>query len=412
MFRYAFAFLVSVQVALGQTAPQDDVKDALAHAEALYFEARFKDSIQLLTRIDDLLETKPERRQDRINTKMQLALANIGLNETAQAKNYLREIYALDAEYAVSPLLFSPKVLALANEAKAEYSVLRCQGVNEDARQKLAVGNAKALQDILGSMRSKCTELAAIEPAAADLFYKTGVDAYKRGDFADAQQKLRAAVQLAPKHEFAAQYLELTQSKRQVEEDRVILSWRKNFEAQQFKSAAADYRSIVANGGNNAQSLSHMNAEYRKTLSSLVESWNRTCPTRDTATMDSLRKQISELLPEPSFGEDIRAQMTNCKKPEGCVQMSAQLALTRLKVRVNPEISQTLRGFMRNSQVAVRLKTRIDETGNVTVLDAQGENVAVNNAVRNAVERWKFAPAVDQTGPRCVETEIPIIVGP
>jgi TonB family protein len=75
-------------------------------------------------------------------------------------------------------------------------------------------------------------------------------------------------------------------------------------------------------------------------------------------------------------------------------------------------MSPTLRGFMRNSQISVRLKAKIDEQGNVTVLDAQGENVAVNNAVKAAVERWKFAPAVDQTGPRCVDTEIPIIVGP
>jgi hypothetical protein len=99
---------------MAQAPQQDDVKDALAHAEALYYEAQFKDSIELLTRIDGLLQGKPERVQDRIRTKLQLALSNIGLNDTDQAKAFLRQLYAIDADYAMNAADFS-KVVALAN---------------------------------------------------------------------------------------------------------------------------------------------------------------------------------------------------------------------------------------------------------------------------------------------------------
>src|SRR5262249_32518779 len=103
--------------------------------------------------------------------------------------------------------------------------------------------------------------------------------------------------------------------------------------------------------------------------------------------------------------------MVNCTK-QGCVAMGSPLALTRLKTRVNPEIGPAIRGFIRGGQTMVRVKLRIDETGSVTVNDVQGESLAINNAVRSAVERWKFAPAIDQTGPRCVDTEIPIVITP
>jgi len=86
------------------------------------------------------------------------------------------------------------------------------------------------------------------------------------------------------------------------------------------------------------------------------------------------------------------------------------LAMARLKTRVNPEITPALQGFMHGSQVTVRVKTRIDEAGNVTVGDAQGGNPTVSAAVRAAVEKWKFTPIIDQNGARCVDTEIPIFL--
>ena len=55
-------------------------------------------------------------------------------------------------------------------------------------------------------------------------------------------------------------------------------------------------------------------------------------------------------------------------------------------------------------------EARIDEKGDVTVSSTQGNNPAFNDAVRVAVEHWKFLPTVDQNGPRCVETEFPILI--
>src|SRR5262249_51094493 len=151
-------------------------------------------------------------------------------------------------------------------------------------------------------------------------------------------------------------------------------------------------------------------AAYRAELNNLVDSWNRTCPTGNTAAMDAIRSQIEELLPEPTFGEDVRARMTNCSKKTGCVPTNSRIVLTRLKTRVNPEISRDMRNLLRDNQATVRVKMRIDEAGNVAVTDVQGYVPMINNAVRSAVERWKFTPATDENGARCVDTEIVVSI--
>jgi hypothetical protein len=204
--------------------------------------------------------------------------------------------------------------------------------------------------------------------------------------------------------------MDLTKTKLQLTADRIFLQWQKNFDSRLFAQAAADYRLLLSfNDEANTQMIVDARTEYRKVLADLVESWNRSCMRGDEAAMKSIKAEMSELLPEPSFGEDLRERMTTCTK-KGCLQMIAPLAMARLKTRVNPELSPALQEFVRGSELTVRVKTKIDEAGNVTVSDTQGNNASVNAAVAAAVERWKFTPIIDQNGTRCVETEIPIVL--
>ena len=50
MFHIALVFFTAFQ-SVAQPPAQDEIKDGLAHAEALYYGARFSESIALLTRI-------------------------------------------------------------------------------------------------------------------------------------------------------------------------------------------------------------------------------------------------------------------------------------------------------------------------------------------------------------------------
>lgn len=440
MFRIAFALLATLQSVV-QPSPQDEVKDALAHAEALYYGARFSESIALLTRIDESLKTQPGRIQDKIDTKLRLALANIGLNDTAKAKTFLVELYALNIDYALDAAQFSPKVIAVAAEARVEQTKILCVSAQDDARKYLNAGNTNGFLELDRSLKSKCTTLAAIEPEAAESFYKTGVAAYRRGEFPNALSSFEAALTLSPQHELALQYVDLTRNKLQLNQDSLLLQWQRDFDSHQLSAAAADYRQILlSKAPGSAAAATKVTGEYRKALTSLVETWNRSCPAGDAAAMNAIREQILTLLPDPSFGDDIRNQMKVCPPPAdkiaatpkaddsavaksqpagntdaapngACIPMQTQLVLTRLKTRVDPVITNELRTYLKNnSQVVTRVKTRISETGDVTVMGIADGNPILNNAVRSAVTAWKFTPIRDQNGPRCVDTEIPITI--
>ncbi len=414
MFRYIRYFVFSfICLQAAHAAPADDIADALARAESLYFEAKFRDVIHVLERADDVLRPKPDRVQDRITVKLQLALAHLGLNEYPQAKASLRELFGLDSEYRLDVDQFPPKFLVLADEARSEQNEIRCQRARSDARTLLEAGNATALLNIIQTMKSRCSALDALEPDTAQLFYKTALDSYKAGRFSDALEKFQITLKLAPKHELAVQYADLAQSKLQLHADRLLLDWRKKLEALEFRQAAATYGQLKAsNDGASTHALEQMRLEYRNALTGMIELWNRACGAGDTATTQLIRQQLPESLPDPSLGDDILANMKTCNK-KGCSAMNSQLVLARLKVQVNPVIPPVFQDAVRRSPITVRVKVRIDEKGDVTVLEGEAENNSVlTEAVRSAVERWKFTPIMDETGPHCVETEIPIVIKP
>ena len=391
------------------SAPVDEVSEALTHAEALYYDADFTKSIELLQPADELLRTQPDRLPEKISVKLQLALAYIGLNDNTHAKAHFRALYALDADHSLDTQRFSPKVIRLAEEAKAEQIEIECTIVWTDTQRQLGMGNAEAAMDSIERSRQKCPVLDSLAPDTAELLFKDALEAYRRSQPADALPKFRSALKLDPDHELAANYIELAESKLQVEADSRLLAWRKHFDAGAFILAAADYRQLVSfKDSLSAGNVDQAQAEYRKALTVLVQSSNRACANGDAATVSAIRRQISQMLPDPSLGDGILEGLSSCTSRD-CVQTGSQLVLTRLKKRVDPEIPATLQSLLRQTPVTVNVQMRINEQGNVVVTEVQG-NSALNASVRSAVERWKFSPTVDANGPRCVDTEIPIVL--
>ena len=264
-----------------------------------------------------------------------------------------------------------------------------------------------------------------MQSEAAETLYKNGLIDYRKDDFAKALPSFEAAVALAPDHELALQYIDIIRSKQELSQDRLNLQWQRNFDAGKYTAAATDYRQV-----RNQQAIEHMNSSYRKVLTDLVQTWNSTCSNIDTSAKNAMRAKIAEVLPVPSFGADIRTQMASCEEPApvalarvadtpqtssarpvGCLETPSSLAMARLKTRVDPALTNELRFYLRNNgQMLMRVKVRISESGDVDVTSVNGGNTIFNNAVTNALEQWKFATTRDSSGPRCVETEIPLVL--
>jgi hypothetical protein len=408
MFRSILPLLIIVSASASVwSRAADEPSEMLARAEALYYEADFAKSIELLLRADELLSHQSGQLQEKTAVKLQLALGYIGLNDSARAKTYLGQLFALDADHHIDPQVFSPKVIRLADEARTEQNAIRCRTVIDETQRHLGNGNTDAVVKSIGANGSKCSELFALSPKVADLLYKEGLDAYKKNRMEEAQQKFRSALRLEPKHELAAQYLELAQGKLEIAADRTLLAWRKDFNAGDFSSAAREYRDLVSLS--TSETVDEVRLEYRRTLSKLADSWAAACANDDTNKMDEIRSRVDALLPEPSFGEDIQARMKSCVHTR-CIQMMAQLALTRLKNRVDPQFSPYVRSIMKESPITVRVKAKISEGGDTVATELNGGNALLYEGVRAAVDQWKFSPAIVQGEARCVDTEIPIVL--
>jgi len=405
--RIVFVVLIVLSISLpGRSAPADELSDMLTRAESLYYEADFAKSIELLLRVDELLR-EPGQLQQKAHVKLQLALAFMGLNDRTRAKAYLDELYALDSDHYIDPQMFSPKVIQLADEAKAEQNQLRCRSLLEKAQEQLRIGNADAVVKVIRSGEAKCSGLAALYPKLGDVFFKEGQEAYKKSQMTEALQKFREAVRADPKHELAAQYLDLARSKLEIASDFAFLTWRKDFDAGELSLAAHDYREVLSRSS--AEKIEDVRTEYRRVLSGLVDSWNRACAANDVATMEEIRLRVNALLPEPSFAEDVLAKIRTCT-PTGCIQMSAGSALARLRNRVDPQFPSLMVSQIKISPMTFRVKARINESGDIATSKVEGGNPILHKMVQDAFNQWKFSPAIWEGEARCVDTEIPIVV--
>jgi thioredoxin-like negative regulator of GroEL len=411
MIRNILALLIMVLMSQpgwsAAPASADDPSEMLARAEALYYEAEFAKSVELLTRADEILRPQAGHLEEKINVKMQLALAFMGLNDISRAKTNLVELYALDSDHRMDPQVFAPKVVKLAEEAKAEQDEVRCQSILNDAQKQYAAGNSENLVKTIGAGKTKCPGVSALSSKAADLVFKEGLENYKKSQMTDALQKFRTALALDPGHDLAAQYVDLTERKLEFTADRALLAWRKDFDAGEFALASSDYRELASL--KNANEIESIQAEYRRAMSSSLESWNRSCAADDVPAMEKIRSQAASMVPFPSFGEDILAKMKNCV-PVGCLQMESQSALTRLKSRVDPQFPAQVISRLKGLPMTVHVKARIDVNGNVVSNEIRGGDIILYSAVRTAVDQWKFLPAVTGSGARCVDTDIPITI--
>jgi tetratricopeptide (TPR) repeat protein len=217
MFGIAFVLLALFQ-SPAPSPSQDEITDAIAHAEVLYEAARFNDAITLLTRIDNVLSTQQGHIKEKVETKLQLALNSVGLNDSTKAKAFFLALYTLDPEYAMDGQQFSTKVMAIAADAKTQQSKVWCGDAQTNARSYLDSGQTTAFLNLYQSSVAKCTALQAMAPEAAEAFYRAGLASYKRGELAKALSSFQISLTLSPEHDLARQYADLTSGKLQLEQ--------------------------------------------------------------------------------------------------------------------------------------------------------------------------------------------------
>ena len=411
MSRYVLALLIWATL---QSPTTEFVANTLSRAEALYYDARFQETIQLLVPLDTSLGIERNRIKERIDVKLQIGLAHVGLGQMAEAKTRFGEICALDPDYSLDPKKFAPKVVSAFDDAKAEQTKAECQMFCAETDRLLEADDADALLALIQSARSRCTCLEAAALDAATHFYELGMDAYKKENFTAALRLFRVATQFNPEHDLSISYIELTKNRLSLAAERLFLEWRTQMDTREFALASATYRKLQSSDseGSAAEALNKVREGYRTQLLPLTNSWKQACSKGDASSMARLRRQAEEMLADPAIGKDLLAEMETCVRA-GCVPLTPETALSRVKARSDATLPSGIvpRPVPPNFALTVQVKVRIDEKGNVTVADPQSIQSNIRDSVVDAATKWKFAPASGAEN-RCVETTIPISFRP
>jgi TonB family protein len=146
-----------------------------------------------------------------------------------------------------------------------------------------------------------------------------------------------------------------------------------------------------------------MKTEYQNLFERDRKRWVEACTREDPLGADSVRQEIRASDPTGDLGTAVLRQMRSCPA-SGCTELPSVQVLSKLRTRIYPKVDPALRPY----ESKLTVKVRIDDKGRVTVLDIDNPvgNRAVSEAVKGAVEQWKFDPALAAgSATRCVVTE-------
>jgi tetratricopeptide (TPR) repeat protein len=390
---------------------QQDVSAELERAQSLYYGAEFLPSIDLLLDLEKRVGSDPKHSDARLKIALYLGLGYVGLNETEKAKAKFVEVCTLDSRYALSPLDFSRKVINLFQDAsKACIGNSPCDKFCGQVDGLIMKGDFATAQNLLKS-NGQCPCASSARSALIQARFKAGQEFYEKDRFAESATEFAAVLALDETHELANEYLKLSQHRLDLNAVQQVFSeWRTSFDNRQYEKAATAYEKIKSSnvGGIAAPLTTQIESEYQQALSRLVTSWKDACAGGDAATMDTIRIEASTVAPRPQLNREALAEMGQCQvrpAPRGCMRSDPMLAINRLTTRVNPMIDPALQRYVTRG---IRVAIQIDVAGNVTVIGTSNVNPRLADALKKAVEQWKFYPAIVNNEPRCVETELPI----
>jgi hypothetical protein len=297
--------------------------------------------------------------------------------------------------------------MALFDEAKEEHRAGACRQMCERANRSLDAQDTADVLRLLETSGETCGCLKAAAMDAAELSYTEGVKSFDENAFSEALLKLRTALKLRPDHDLAGRYLEFTEAKLRLNADAALLEWRRNIDARQFAAATGTYRQLERSNveGIASAQLSQIQEGYRQLLSQSITDWKRACQDGDSTAMRLIWARAIELIPDRDLAESVLGDMKCASK--FCQWADTSTVMPRLTSRIEPIVSPALRRSISGS-TTVYAHVRIDETGNVAVLETQGVHPGIRDAVRSAVEQWKFSPNSGRQ--ECVETILPVLI--
>jgi hypothetical protein len=181
--RYGLIFWLVIALGPSVFRPrQDDIDAQLNRSEELYYEAKFKESVDLLTALERSIQSGPDDLQ-KVRIKLQLALGYFALEDVKSARSHFAQMCALDPKCSIDAEKYPPKVVSLFDEVKAAQKDNRCHMICNSVSSNLANGQIEAATKQLSPATDddrRCGCVVELLRTAAEQAFRDGSDALKR----------------------------------------------------------------------------------------------------------------------------------------------------------------------------------------------------------------------------------------
>jgi tetratricopeptide (TPR) repeat protein len=443
--------VLSCRMSITAAPGRQDFAGELYRAQSFYRANQLQESLILLTELERRIGADPQRKNELVNIKVYLALTHMGLKENEQAKSKFIEVCMLDSGHELNPKDAPAQAVALYNDARAscpppprpaatanmsimETTFLRGKELYDKNQftDALKYFNVVLALDSSHELARAYSDLIqarlAVLADGAYLEWRSSFDARQFDKAAAAYTRIAVDQQLGEK--LAAQIA--SEYEKALSES--VSSWRVACEAGnlnkldsiwndalalapglQFSRDAVSKMQpcLSAADGPIARSNPPNSTRPSTTLPGVTSSPATSVappgPVRPPASPPNAAptpgpgRPTASTAPPPSVQPAVPAPPAQV--PIECMQGDPLLAMSRLKTRVNPQIEPGLQRYIGRGIV---VSIRVDEQGNVSVKDIAKANPRIAEALKWAVEQWKFTPAVIGNRARCVDTDLPI----
>jgi tetratricopeptide (TPR) repeat protein len=399
----AIVFLVLTPLcSKAQGARAEDLLTALKTVESLYYEAKFTAASAILDAIDLKAEVSSHRIEDQKKLRLYQALVEIALNDLEAAKRRLLQLLALDPGVQLSSEEYPPKITTIFAEVRKAFDDGRCNAVCAECEAASMQGDFAEAIDLIKPVLSQCPCARQLSSALGSTLAERGRTAFLAGNYSGALDEFERALQADPANLLAAQSSVLAATQLETSLRNGLAEWRKLFESREYVRARGAYEWVLRlTPDGKSSAADQILLSYRDRFDRDRDLWAKACARVDPITADSLRHEVRAIDPAGELNLEVLQQMASCPTV-GCPELPSGAVLQRVVTRVLPKVEASLRPA---SKVAVKI--RIDAQGNVAVLDIDNRegNLLVSQSIRDAVQRWKFAPELAAfSRSRCVVT--------
>ncbi len=387
-----------------QDASKDALSDSLKTAEDLYYSAKFEEAATLLGDIDMQLSSSPRRVDDLKNVKLYQALVEIALDDSEHAKAKFLELLALDPGFSLNSSEHAPKIIGIFEDARKGYAENQCKNACTECDAARKGGDLQKAVDVIKPVRLDCECARQISGSLASSLIERGLSALRVGDYSKGLKDFRSALDVDPDNQVATESSILASNQLQNAVTTAQAEWRKYFDSRDYTKARDAYDRIVRLSPNGESTAAEqIRGEYQSVLDRDKSLWAAACARPNPILTDSLRQEVRGLDPKGELNAETLGNIQSCPVTS-CTALPSVPVLARMRSGAYPKVEPALRPY--TSKIAVKI--RIDDKGKVTVVDIDNPagNRLVSESIRDAVQQWKFDPALaSRSAGQCVLTD-------